>query len=167
MGGDTVYLNPYSPNLDPVSFSINHENLIEIKDTIKIQPIVPKVIPVIKEVFDDCIIKKSVITDSTIFHLFDLDHQPKFTGGIENLMKYIDQNFQYPITEGCAKGKIFVQFIIEKDGSIGAITIARGITEKLDNEAIRVIKSLPKWTPGRKNNKFVRSYYIIPISIWE
>ena len=86
---------------------------------------------------------------------FIVEHMPEFPGGDLELRKYIAANIKYP-EEAKAKGlsgKVFVQFIIDKNGDVVNPKIARGIDPILDNEAIRVIKSLPKWKPGEQSKR--------------
>lgn len=86
---------------------------------------------------------------------FIVEHMPEFPGGDLELRKYIAANIKYP-EEAKAKGlsgKVFVQFIIDKNGDVVNPKIARGIDPILDNEAIRVIQSLPKWKPGEQSKR--------------
>lgn len=86
---------------------------------------------------------------------FIVEHMPEFPGGDLELRKFIAANIKYP-EEAKAKGlsgKVFVQFIIDKNGDVVNPKIARGIDPILDNEAIRVIKSLPKWKPGEQSKR--------------
>jgi TonB family protein len=86
---------------------------------------------------------------------FIVEHMPEFPGGDLELRKFIAANIKYP-EEAKAKGlsgKVFVQFIIDKNGDVVNPKIARGIDPILDNEAIRVIQSLPKWKPGEQSKR--------------
>lgn len=90
---------------------------------------------------------------------------PQFPGGEASLMTFLKENIRYPekaYNDG-AQGRVVVRFIIEKDGSIGTTTIARGQTPELDAEAMRVVKSMPNFTPGTMNGKPVRVWYMLPI----
>ena len=91
-----------------------------------------------------------------------------FPGGISAMMNYLGKNIKYPeiaVQEGI-EGKAFIRFVVEKDGSIGHVNIQNGVPNcpECDKEAIRVIKMMPKWTPGKSAGKIVRSYYSMPIS---
>lgn len=99
--------------------------------------------------------------------IFDVvEQQPIFPGGTDELYKFISKNFKYP--KKCLRknhqGKIYIQFVVNKDGSIGDVKILRGIDKDLDREAIRVVKSMPKWTPGMQKGKLVRVRYNLPIN---
>jgi protein TonB len=82
------------------------------------------------------------------------------------MYRYIGENMKYPSAAQRANvsGKVFVKFVVEKDGSIGDISILKGIGFGCDEEASRVIKSMPKWSPGRQNGRNVRVYFTMPIS---
>ena len=94
-------------------------------------------------------------------------HMPSFPGGDAALMRFISEHVVYP--EEAAKnkieGKVIVQFIVEKDGSVGEVKVARGVDKELDAEAVRVCKSLPKFSPGRNAyGEPQRVWYTMPIS---
>lgn len=94
-------------------------------------------------------------------------YMPKFLGGEYAMMRFINNNIRYPQTaaESHIEGKVIVQFVVEKDGSIGEVKVARGVHEGLDQEAVRVIKMLPKFSePGRNAiGEPVRVWYTMPI----
>ncbi len=97
-----------------------------------------------------------------------VDQMPEFPGGQEALDKYIQENLRcgeminkYQVD---AVGKIFVGFIIEPDGSITNVRVLRGLYKHYDEEAIRVVESMPKWKPGMQNGEAVRVSYLIPIN---
>lgn len=94
-----------------------------------------------------------------------VEQQPEFPGGVGELYKYLGQNIKYPAAAQRAnvQGRVFVKFVVEKDGSIGNIEVMKGIGFGCDEEAVRVIKSMPKWNPGRQNGKNVRVYYTMPV----
>jgi len=90
----------------------------------------------------------------------------EYPGGYEALMKFIAENIKYPklAKESGISGKVYVTFVVEKDGSIGHVKIAREIGGGCGAEAVRVIKSMPKWTPGKQNGRPVRTSYTVPIN---
>ena len=90
---------------------------------------------------------------------------PQFPGGDAAVLKYINDNMVYPeeAQENGIQGNVMLSFYIETDGSISEITVVRGIDPLLDTEAIRIIKSMPKWTPGMQDGKPVRVKYSIPV----
>jgi len=94
-----------------------------------------------------------------------VDKMPQFPGGDVELLKFINENLKYPITaqEQGIEGRVVASFTVEKDGSINDVEIVRSLEESLDNESIRILKSLPKWTPGENNGKIVRVKFTVPI----
>lgn len=95
-----------------------------------------------------------------------VSEQPSFPGGKQEMMKFISDNRKYP-AEAKAKdihGKVIVAFVVERDGSLSDVKIRRGIGYGCDEEAIRLIKSMPKWTPGKQNGKAVRVSMMLPVS---
>jgi protein TonB len=94
-----------------------------------------------------------------------VEKMPEFPGGQEALNRYLVRNIKYPLLaqENGIQGRVVCQFVVNSDGSIVDISVVRGVEESLDKEAIRVIKSMPKWTPGRQGGKSVRVKYTLPI----
>lgn len=108
----------------------------------------------------------SYLTAQSKDEIFDVvEEQPEFPGGIDKLYKFISVNFKYP--ESCraanVQGKIYVQFIVNKKGKIENVHVIRGIHKDLDAEAIRVVKKMPKWKPGKQRGKKVKVRYNLPI----
>ena len=89
---------------------------------------------------------------------------PQFPGG--SVQKWIAKTVKYPMIaqENNIQGKVFVQFVIEKDGSVSDVKVARSVDPSLDKEAIRVVKAMPKWKPGKQRGKPVRVSYTVPIN---
>ena len=101
--------------------------------------------------------------EDTVYQI--VEEMPKFPGGEKALMDYVSNNVKYP-EEAKNKniaGRVFVSFVVEKDGSIGEVKVLRGIGGGCDEEAVRVIKGMPKWKPGMQKGKPVRVSYQIPI----
>lgn len=99
--------------------------------------------------------------------VFDVVEQmPRFSGGDAALMKYLSENIKYPETaeKNGAQGRVVCNFVIEQDGSVSNVEILKSVEESLDKEAIRVIKAMPKWYPGRQNGMPVRVKYTLPIT---
>lgn len=94
------------------------------------------------------------------------EQMPTFPGGDAALMKYLAENIKYPVSAQKAKeqGRVVVQFIVEKDGAVTGVKTVRSVTPVLDAEAVRVIKAMPKWTPGRQGGQPVRVNYNVPVS---
>lgn len=98
--------------------------------------------------------------------VFDIvEQQPMFPGGNTALMKYLSEHTKYPVVaqENGVQGRVTVQFVVEKDGSISDVHVLRGVDPSLDKEAVRVVKSMPRWTPGKQNGINVRVNYRVPV----
>ena len=95
-----------------------------------------------------------------------VENMPEFPGGDLGLMKYIQKNVKYPAIakEYNITGKVYVSFIVDKSGSVTNVKIVRGVDKNLDAEALRVVKSLPKYKPGKQRGKAVRVMFTIPIN---
>ena len=98
--------------------------------------------------------------------VFDMVEQmPTFPGGNTELMKYLSEHIKYPVMaqENGTEGRVIVQFVVEKDGTIAEAHVARGVDPYLDKEALRVVQSMPRWIPGKQNGKAVRVKYTVPV----
>ena len=95
-----------------------------------------------------------------------VENMPVFPGGDLGLMKYIQKNIKYPAIakEYNITGKVFISFIVDKTGSVINVKVVRGVDKNLDAEAVRVIKSLPKYKPGKQRGKAVRVMFTVPIN---
>ena len=91
---------------------------------------------------------------------------PQFPGGAQAMMKFVAENVQYPeeAKEKEISGRVMVGFIVEKDGSISDVKVAKGIGGGCDEEAVRVVKAMPKWKPGKQKGKPVRVHYTLPLT---
>ena len=107
---------------------------------------------------------ETTLNDNEIFVV--IDEQAEFPGGLPALMKWLSQQIRYPeaAQQNDIQGRVVVRFVVEKDGSIGQVTIVKGINKDLDSEAIRVVKNMPKWHPGKNNGIPVRSYFNLPVT---
>ena len=101
--------------------------------------------------------------DQAIFEV--VEEQPEFPGGMEALLKYLAKNINYPesAVDNGIQGKVMVRFVVERDGSVSAVETYKSVDPALDKEAVRVVKTLPKWKPGRQQGKAVRTRYIVPV----
>jgi TonB family protein len=116
------------------------------------------------------LIKKEVIqpkklqSEEQIF--FMVEEMPEYPGGEMALRQYIANNVDYPddAQKGGIQGKVYVSFVVSKDGSVADAKIARGVNPSLDEEALRVVNSLPKWIPGKQKGEYVNVSYTVPIN---
>lgn len=108
--------------------------------------------------------EEEYIAEEPIFII--VESMPAFPGGMDELIKYLQNNLKYPVLakELGIQGKVFVSFVIEKDGSVSDIILLRGIGGGCDEEAIRVIKNMPKWIAGKQRNIPVRVRFTLPVS---
>lgn len=95
-----------------------------------------------------------------------VEQEPEFAGGIEALYQYIATNVKYPEKAKASKinGRVLVSFVIEKDGSISNIKVKQCPDEALCEEAMRVVRAMPRWKPGMVKGKKVRAQYVLPIN---
>ena len=91
---------------------------------------------------------------------------PQFPGGDQAMMKFVAENVQYPqeARDKEISGRVMVGFIVEKDGSVNEVKVVKGIGGGCDEEAIRVVKAMPKWKPGKQKGKPVRVHFLLPIT---
>lgn len=94
------------------------------------------------------------------------EQMPQFPGGEAALMKYIQTHIKYPPTaaKNHVQGRVIVQFVVRKDGGVSVVHVVRSVDKDLDREAVRVCKTLPKFTPGRQNGKVVDVWYTVPVT---
>ena len=165
--------------------SLEDEEVVEINKPIIPPPPPPPVsIPEVVEVVEDeKIIDKPVIlldpeldvdiiieieeeTEPVVEIVFDVvEENPEFVGGIEKLYEYLGNNINYPemAKENGIQGKVFVQFVVWKDGSIRNVNVVKGTHKLLDKEALRVINKMPNWKPGKQRGKNVNARFTLPI----
>ena len=95
-----------------------------------------------------------------------MENDPEFPGGVEAMYKYLAQNIKYPqlARENNITGKVYVEFVVEKDGSVSNVKVLRDIGGGCGQEAVRVVKSMPKWSPGKQRGKAVRVQYRLPVN---
>lgn len=107
---------------------------------------------------------KHVVEETKIFTV--VEQMPMYPGGEAALMGYLRDNIKYPTVaaENGVQGRVVVGFVVERDGSITDVNILRGVDPSLDREAMRVVKSMPRWNPGKQNGSAVRVKYQVPVS---
>lgn len=95
-----------------------------------------------------------------------VEQMPSFPGGISGLRTYLNQNIRYPAEaqENCVQGRVVVSFVVGKDGHISDVTVLRSVDPSLDKEAVRVIRNMPRWSPGKQGGEPVRVRYNVPVS---
>ncbi|MBR3726925.1 MAG: energy transducer TonB [Prevotella sp.] len=95
-----------------------------------------------------------------------VEQMPSFPGGDKALMDFLSNNVKYPVVaqENGVQGRVVISFVVEKDGSITDVRVVRSVDPSLDKEAARVVKSMPRWIPGKQNGAAVRVKYNVPVS---
>ena len=107
--------------------------------------------------------KEALNLQDSIYRVAEV--MPQYPGGPNEMMKYIQENIKYPQSAKANKieGRVYVTFVVEKDGSITNAAVIRGFDKECDAEALRVVSSMPKWTPGQHKGEVVRTQFTIPI----
>jgi len=115
------------------------------------------------EVYVPPVREEEVIEEAEIFTV--VESMPEFPGGPAKMMEYIAKNIKYPAMarESGIQGRVFVNFVVEPNGSVSNVKILRGIGGGCDEEAVRVVEAMPKWTPGRQRGKAVRVSFNLPV----
>ena len=99
--------------------------------------------------------------------VFDVvEQQPSYPGGMGALNQWLSSNIKYPVmaAENGIEGRVIVQFVVERDGSVSGVHVVRGVDPSLDKEATRVVSMMPKWIPGKQNGSAVRVKYTVPVT---
>ena len=102
--------------------------------------------------------------NDSIYNIVEV--MPEFPGGMDKMANYLSENIKYPeeAKDKGISGRVFLSFVIEKDGSVTDVKVMRSVDPIVDNEAVRVVKAMPKWKPGTMKGKPVRVSYVLPIS---
>jgi periplasmic protein TonB len=142
---DTSVSSAPMPSIDDVLRSVKNRSVTEI-DTIVYVPL--EEIPTQPEPY------------------FSVEEMPVFPGGAAALLKFIAENTKYPAEaeQNNIQGKVILKFAVEPDGSVNRVTVLRSVNPLLDEEAVRVIKTLSGWTPGKQNGKPVPVWYVVPVN---
>lgn len=103
-------------------------------------------------------------SDNAVYSM--VDERAQFPGGQNEMLKYLQENLQYPEAAKAnnVHGRVFVKFIVERDGSLSDIKVMKGLGNGCDEEAIRLIQSMPKWKPGKNKGKEVRTSMTVPVN---
>ena len=108
-------------------------------------------------------VEEEEVEEQQIFQV--VEEMPEFPGGMAECMKWLSKNMKYPTIsqENGVQGRVIVQFVVNRDGSIVDAVVARGVDPYLDKEALRVVGLMPKWKPGKQRGKAVRVKYTLPV----
>lgn len=115
------------------------------------------------EVYVAPVVVEEVVEEEEIFQI--VEEMPSYPGGDRARLDYMNRNLKYPILaqESGIQGTVHIAFVVEKNGEVTDVRILRGIGGGCDEEAVRVVKAMPKWNPGKQRNKAVRVAYSVPV----
>jgi protein TonB len=148
---------PQTQELSIVEDDVEVEDDIEINAEIDQETEVEEYIPPPVEEEEEEVVEMEIFTV--------VEQMPEFPGGAGAMMKYLAENIQYPqmAREVGVQGTVFITFVVEPNGNITGVRVLRGIGSGCDEEAIRVVKSMPSWTPGKQRNRPVRVQFNLPV----
>jgi len=177
-------IKPINSHVTSSLIALEDEEIVEINKPLTIPPPPPVSIPdVVEVVKDEKVIDKPVLLldpeidinivieveeepQPVVEEIFDIvEEMPEFIGGIEKLYEYLGNNINYPeqAKDFSIQGKVFVQFVVWKDGTIRDVKVVKGAHKHLDKEALRVITKMPVWKPGKQRGKNVNARFTLPI----
>ena len=110
------------------------------------------------------IVVEDIVEEETVFQV--VEQQPEFPGGMKAMMKYLQDNINYPriSRDNNSQGRAFIRFVVNADGSIQGVEVLKSSGDiYLDKEAVRVVESMPKWSPGKQAGKTVRVVFTLPV----
>ncbi len=139
------------------------EDDVEVEDEIDINAEVDQDEVIEEYDFTPPEIEEEEIVEAEIFKV--VEEMPEFPGGAAKMMEYIQKNIKYPMMarESDIQGRVFVNFVVEPDGTITNVAVLRGIGGGCDEEALRVVQSMPNWKPGKQRGSAVRCAFTVPI----
>lgn len=105
--------------------------------------------------------RKDSVRQERIFS--DPEMQASFPGGPAALRRYLEENLQWPDVESCVQGRVTVSFMVERDGTISDVKVVRSLDPAFDEEALRLVKNMPRWNPASLNGERIRQKYILPV----
>lgn len=139
------------------------EDVVDIKDVKSVTVDNKKEVTIVKKTEQE---KSTCKTQEDEEVFMRVEQMPEYPGGMKALFKYLGSNVKYPVEaiKENIQGRVIVGFVINKDGSFSDVKVLRPVNKYLDAEALRVVKSMPKWKPGKQNGKEVRVSYNVPIN---
>lgn len=139
------------------------EDDVEVEDEIDINAEVSQEEIIEEYVYEAPEIEEEEIVEAEIFTV--VEQMPEFPGGAVEMTKFIQKNIKYPMMarESDIQGRVYVNFVVEPDGSVSNVTVMRGIGGGCDEEAVRIVNMMPKWNPGKQRGVAVRCSFTVPI----
>lgn len=155
------------PNLPPPAVAAPPRVIAPIikpvDDDVDTKPV--DIVPTDEPVTYEPVVTEPEVVDEDIIHV-RAEVQPAFPGGQAAMMKFLRDNIKYPsvCAETGIQGRVIVSFVVNKDGSIEQVEVLSGVHERLDAEAVRVVKLMPTWTPGQMQGHAVRTKFNLPVT---
>ena len=117
-------------------------------------------------IIDQVIVEEKPVVDDQVYNMAMVEQQPEFPGGQQAMYKWLGDHINYPpvAAEEGVQGKVIVEFVVSKTGAVENVRVLRGSHPALDKEAIRVVKAMPNWNPGRNNGNPVKVTYTLPVT---
>ena len=155
------------PKPQPVEVPKQTTQLEIVEDDVEVEDIEINAEVDQAEVIEDYVpveVEEEEVVEQEIFQI--VEEMPAYPGGDQKLMEFIAKGIKYPqiARETGIQGRVFVGFVVEPDGSVSNVKVLRGIGGGCDEEAMRVVKSMPKWKPGKQRGKAVRVSYMLPVN---
>lgn len=165
---DLVPVTIQKPNLPPPAVAapprVIAPIIIPVDNDVTVDP-VDVVVPTDDNVTYEPVVTAPEVVDEDIIHV-RAEVQPAFPGGQAAMMKFLKENLKFPsiCAENGIQGRVVVSFVVNKNGSIEQVEVLSGVHERLDAEAVRVVKLMPTWTPGQMQGHAVRTKFILPVT---
>lgn len=139
------------------------EDDVEVEDEIDINAEVSQEEIIEEYVYEAPEIEEEEIVEAEIFTV--VEQMPEFPGGAAEMTRFIQKNIKYPMMarESDIQGRVYINFVVEPDGSVSNVTVMRGIGGGCDEEAVRIVNMMPKWNPGKQRGIAVRCSFTVPI----
>ena len=168
-----------NPKIDAAVVSATADQPASVTPITADQPSQPEAVPVVDEkATEEVVAEEQAVEEPTVEEQASepqaskpkvyesVEQMPEYPGGMAEMLKFLQMNINYPPMAAANKieRRVIVQFIIDENGQVGDVKVVRSVNEELDAEAVRVVKSMPKFTPGRQDGKAVAVWYTLPIS---
>jgi protein TonB len=164
---DLVPVTIQKPNLPPPALAAPPRVIAPVikpvENNVDVDPV--EVVPTDEPITYEPVVTEPEVIDEDIIHV-RAEIQPSFPGGPDAMMKFLKENLKFPsiCAENGIQGRVVVSFVVNKNGSIEQVEVLSGVHERLDAEAVRVVKLMPTWTPGQMQGHAVRTKFILPVT---
>lgn len=164
---DLVPVTIQKPNLPPPALAAPPRVIAPVikpvENNVDVDPV--EVVPTDEPITYEPVVTEPEVIDEDIIHV-RAEIQPSFPGGPDAMMKFLKENLKFPsiCAENGIQGRVVVSFVVNKNGSIEQVEVLSGVHERLDAEAVRVVKLMPTWSPGQMQGHAVRTKFILPVT---